>query len=345
MVARATATPRDRRLHDLLRPCPQALVPGGGRCDTGRNERNRGIAMRLSNLRAAGTGLVLALFVASGPLQAAEPACPPAGQDGPSLQALKANGFALPDDAARRTLALGLLPCLGDPDPAMRDGIAYEALTAWLRAGDFDTATLRAFRDRLYAMLDGDDPAGFRKPFAALVLSEVARTDRVAAWMTPEERTAMVGRAAAFVEGVRDYRGYDARDGWRHGVAHGADWLMQLALNPMLEKPQLDRILAAIASQAVPPVPHAYVFGEPDRLARPLLFVARRDLYSDAEWQAWFAALARRTGERQTDTAGWLARRHDLMAFASAVYIGADDEPEQGLRRLQPAAAAVLTGR
>jgi hypothetical protein len=285
------------------------------------------------------------LALASAPGHAGDAACPPAGHDLASLQALKAKDFALPDAAARRALAEGLLDCLGDPDPALRDGIAYEALTAWLRAGEFDAATLRAFRDRLYAMLDGEDGQGFRKPFAALVLSEVARADRVAAWMAPGERTAMVERAAGFVEGVRDYRGYDAREGWRHGVAHGADWLVQLAMNPALERPQLDRILAAVASQAVPPVPHAYVFGEADRLARPLLFVARRNLHTGAEWQAWFAALRQRVGAREPDTAGWLARRHDLMAFASAVYIATDDEPEEGLRRLQPAAASALAGR
>lgn len=298
--------------------------------------------MRSLRILAIAGSFVLA---ATGPVLATEAACPPPGHDRASLQGLKAGAFAMPDAAARRALALALLPCLGDPDPGLRDGIAYEALTAWLRAGDFDAATLRAFRERLYAMLDGEDAGGFRKPFAALVLSEIARTDRVAVWMAPEERTAMVERAAGFVEGVRDYRGYDAREGWRHGVAHGADWLMQLAMNPALERPQLDRILAAVASQAVPPAPHAYVFGEPDRLARPLLFVARRGLHTEAEWRDWFAALRRRTGEREPDTAGWLARRHDLMAFASAVYIATDDEPDAGLRRLQPAAAAALTGR
>ena len=59
------------------------------------------------------------------------------------------------------------------PQRAMRDGIAYEALTAWLRAGDFDAATLRTFRDRLYAMLDGRDDDGFRKPFAAACAEEI----------------------------------------------------------------------------------------------------------------------------------------------------------------------------
>src|SRR3546814_13792449 len=63
-----------------------------------------------------------------------------------------------------------LLGCLGDPDPAMRDGIAYEALTHWLRAGTFDAEALRGLRDRLYVLLDGPAGSGFVRPFAALVL-------------------------------------------------------------------------------------------------------------------------------------------------------------------------------
>lgn len=289
-------------------------------------------------------GLAFVLACSSMASHAAGPACAP-GQDRAALEALKAREFALDDAGARRTLAEALVGCLGDPDPGLRDGIAYEALAAWMRAGAFDAPTLRSLRDELEALLEGDDAAGFRKPFAALVLSEVARTDRVAPWMSAGERVAMVERAATYVEGVRDYRGYDAREGWRHGVAHGADWLMQLAMNPALERPQLDRILAAVAAQAVPPLPHAYVYGEADRLARPLLFVARRNVLAGAEWRAWFAALAQRVGNRLPDTAGWLARRHDLMAFLSAAYIAADDEPDPGLRELQPAVAAALSGR
>jgi uncharacterized protein DUF2785 len=270
--------------------------------------------------------------------------CPPAGQTKASLQALKLLKFTMPDAGERQTLAEGLLGCLADPDPALRDGIAYEALTQWMRAGDFDADALRNLRDRLYAMLDGDDADGFRRPFSALVLSEVARTDRIQPWMTPEERTAMVDRAGAYVQSVDDYRGYDDKQGWRHGVAHGADWLMQLSLNPALERAQLDTLLAAVAAQAVPERGHAYVFGEPGRLARPVLYAAQRGIYSDADWQAWFAMLPPKLGDgSKTYTDGiWLARRHDLMAFFMSLYLEADQSQDAKIRQLKPAIVAAL---
>lgn len=280
-------------------------------------------------------------------LSAAPPAfaaCPPEGQSRESLQALKVLKFAMPDAGERRALALGLADCLGDPDPALRDGIAYEALAHWLRAGGLDADATRALRDRLYALIDGGEGEGFARPFAALVLSEVARSDRIAPWMTPVERESMVGKAAAYVETVEDYRGFDDAEGWRHGVAHGADWLLQLALNPALERMQLDRILAAVAAQAVPERAHAYVFNEPGRLARPVLYIAKRDLHSEADWQAWFASLPPRLGDPELAYAdsAWLARRHDLMAFFLSLYLEADQSEEAPIRALKPAIVAAL---
>jgi len=289
-------------------------------------------------------GWWLALLIAPMlPMKPACAACPPDGQTAESLQALKTAKFEIDPDL-RKTLAPALLECLGDPDPVMRDDIAYSALAAWMRAGDFDADTLRVMRDALYAQLDGDDATGFRRPFAALTLSEVARTDRIQPWMTPEERVAMVEKAASFVESVRDYRGFDDKEGWRHGVAHGSDWLMQLALNPALERAQTDRILAAVAAQVVPEAAPAYVFGEGGRLARPVTYIAKRGIYSEAEWTAWFAALPPKIGDQAQayNDSHWLARRHDLMAFLMSLYIEADQSDDKNIRALKPAIVAAV---
>ena len=284
--------------------------------------------------------LIVLFILAAAPAMA----CPPPGYDKPALQALKKNGFAVADPARRRELAQALVGCLGDPDPELRDGIAFEALSQWMRADAFDAAQMGALRDRLYGLLDGPEGEGYARPFAALVLSEVARTDRIKPWMSAAERAAMVDKAAAYVEGVRDYRGYDDVQGWRHGVAHGADWLMQLALNPALDRAQADRILAAVVAQAVPASGHAYVFGEPERLARPVLFVAQRGLHSDAEWAAWFAALVPRIGDAKQAyrNVAWLARRHDLTGLLQNIYLQAGNSQDPKIRTLQPAVLAAI---
>lgn len=281
-------------------------------------------------------------------LAAAAPAwadtCPPQGIDAGSLQRLKQQKFAIDGTATRNALALGLLDCLSDPDPALRDGIAYGALAQWMRGEQLDAATRRQLRDRLQAMLKEPDANGFRRPFSALVLSEVARTDRIAPWMSPQERAAMVAAAADYLASVRDYRGYDDAQGWRHGVAHGSDWLMQLALNPALERTHLDPMLKAIASQAVPESAHAYVYGEPGRLARPVLYLARHGWLSEAEWIAWFGGLPARIGDpakAYADTA-WLARRHDLLAFLTAIHLEADQSDDAQIKALKGSVAVAM---
>lgn len=291
-----------------------------------------------------GTGLALVLWLAGAWPAMAQAPCPPPGFDKPALLQLAQREFAIDDDATRTRLAQGLLACLGDADPGLRDEVAFSAYSAWMRNKQLDTATLRSLRDSLYGLLKQEDGQGFRRPFAALVLSEIARTDRIEPWMSTEERDAMVMEAAAYLKSVQDYRGYDPVEGWRHGVAHGSDWLLQLAMNPALQRAQLQAILEAVSSQVAPAAGHAYVFGEPERLARPVLYVAQRGLLSEAEWNAWFDALAASLGgspQRYKDS-GWLARRHDLQAFLDAVYVNADQSADPHIHALKTSAAAAM---
>ena len=300
----------------------------------------------MATLAARWVGIAIAFGLLLGTARAAD-TCPPGGWTRDDLQALKSSEFKLDDAARRGQLALGLLDCLGSPDPALRDGIAFEAWSAWLRAGALDEPTRLAALQRLLPRIAPEAPAGagFDAPFAALVLSEVARTDRVSPWMDPATRERLLAAGAAYLASVRDYRGFDAREGWRHGVAHGADLMLQLALNPALDKPQLDRIFAALATQ-VAPEGHAYVYGEPERLARPLLYGALRGLHTEAEWKAWFEALAtpgRAASWREAvGTPEGLARRHDLRAFLLAVYAEIAEEQRPALAAMRPAVLEAL---
>lgn len=280
-------------------------------------------------------------------------ACAPDGSTRASLDALRNDAlektaFDIQDQNARVSLAITMVDCLASADPALRDGIAYASLQRGMRARAFSADTLRTLRSRLFAMIDAPDPNGVARPFAALVLSELARTDRIEPWMREDEREEMVARAAEYLASVDDYRGYEPDIGWRHGVAHGADWTMQLALNPALTRAQLDRLLQAIAAQAVPATPHAYVFGEPGRLARPLLYIAKRGLHSESEWTAWCTTLVSRVGDAEMawQDAGWLARRHDLAALLHSLYVEIDVEIDRGgdpaIARMKPGVVAAL---
>lgn len=296
-------------------------------------------------MRKLACSCLLSVLLLAAPFASA--ACPPAGYDVAALQALKAKQFALADTQERERLAVALLDCLGSPESELRDGIAYEALSTWMRAQHLPTATLATLRDRLLPMLDAEDPQGFRRPFAALVLSELARTDRIKPWLDDAGRERLVQAAAGYLEGVRDYRGFTDGQGWRHGVAHGADFILQLALNPAVTPTQLDRLRAAVASQVAPAGGHAYVHGESLRLARPIVFIARRGTHDAAEWQAWLARLAAPAPLPDWNAAfsseTGLARRHNMMGFLSMLYLLAQEQDDAATReRLLPGLRATL---
>jgi hypothetical protein len=291
--------------------------------------------MNVIATRTLGAHLLAALWLAAA--QAA--ACPPPGTTKAELLAMKARQWALDDPAARSRLAAGLLGCLRDADPVLRDEIGFEALQHWLRAPALDRVTVRALGTQLLADLETPDPAGFGPPFAALALAEVIRDDRRRGVWSDTERDAALVRVARYLRGVTDRRGFQSGDGWRHGVAHGADALMQFALNPALSRAQLDRILDAVASQVAPADAAPYVHGEGERLARPVLFVARRGLHEAVEWSAWLNRVAAPAAPAPgaPTTPATLARLHNAKAFVFALYAGVQESGDAALReRLLP---------
>jgi len=268
--------------------------------------------------------------------------CPPAPLSRDGLAELKEGGFAVADAAARDSLALELLGCLGNPDPSLRDGIAFEGLSTWMRAGQISSETASAVLDSLLPRIAPTypDPDGFDRPFSALVLAEVARMDRIDPFLAPERRRALVEAAADFLSSVHDYRGFDEHAGWRHGVAHGADLVMQLALNPGIDRSDLVRLLDALATQVAPPGEHFYVYGEPERLARAVFWLASRDLVSEAHWGAWLARITDPAPLRSWDEAfqsqAGLAKRHDTASFLLALHLLVSEDASASTANLVP---------
>jgi hypothetical protein len=234
---------------------------------------------------------------------------------------------------------LALITCLGNPDPAIRDKVAFERLSTAMRAGEVDAATLGIMKTRLLEMVAAADPQGFQRPFAILTLAEVARTDRVKPWMSDADREAMVAAASGFLSQLTDYRAFTDREGFRHGVAHGADFALQLGLNPAITKPQLDRLLDAIAVQVAPKDANvAYWAGEPDRLARAVIYIAQRHLHSDAEWKTWFAGVMdpkpMASWDVAFDSESGIRKHHNTRAFLLSVFGSASTTDDAGIRQL-----------
>lgn len=272
-----------------------------------------------------------------------ETSCVLSGEGDETLSTWREGGFETdkPDQSA-----LDLATCLGDPDPFLRDKVAYEGLTVLMRSATVSEATRRVLLADLKQDLRTTDPEGFLAPFAALALAEVARTDRITPFLTEAERSSLVQSAAEYLESVRDYRAFSDREGWRHGVAHGADLAMQLTLNDKVTKDSLLRLRGAVTAQIVPATTHAYTHGEPERLARPILFMAMRPDLPGEDWADWFAGLADPSPwadwNEAFETESGLARLHNLKAFAQSLYINASLSPNEALTPIADGALELL---
>ncbi|HJY37932.1 MAG TPA: DUF2785 domain-containing protein [Steroidobacteraceae bacterium] len=275
--------------------------------------------------RSASAALALAAFLlASGSVAQT---CPPAGMSRGQLLELKSHEFKLPDEARRQALALDLVACLGSTDQELRDGVAFSALSTWMREKQLSARTVGTLMERLVAQLapDRPDPAGVQRPFAALTLAEVVRFDRIEAFMTDAQLQQLVDASTGYLKSIRDYRGFDEREGWRHGVAHTSDVMLQLAVNPRTTKAQLDQMLAAIATQVAPPGEHFYTYGEGDRLAQAVFYIAKRKLHTADEWKKWFEQVSAPAPlanwqEAWTSQRG-IAKHQNTMQFFSMLYL------------------------
>jgi hypothetical protein len=209
---------------------------------------------------------------------------------------VKANGLKVPGDRPLTELTTELTGMLGDPDPSVRDGIAYPTLAAWISNGVYDDL-LEGLGDGMAAGLsvglgqDGSDTV-FRRSFSVLVLSECIERDNRTRLMPPSTIMRWGDRVASWLVRERDLRGFVPGKGWAHAVAHGADSLGALGMSEAMGRLELTVLLDVLADRLMLPTEYHLVHGEADRLARATMRILRRDLVSLEVLEPWLARLA-----------------------------------------------------
>jgi hypothetical protein len=232
------------------------------------------------------------------------------------------------DSIDANRMALSLSACLASPNSELRDKIAYEVLTYWLRNDKLDEEVIFSLRERLLRGLSRrseqtETDAAIERAFSALVLSELVRDDSSHKRWSDDQFTKTLEHAITMFEQERDYRGLDPEIGWIHTIAHGSDLLWRLAIHPNISGQQQESLLAALSTQIARPGAPAYVFNEADRLARVAysIFAQQKvELDLKTKWidQIGSPAPLQNWGGAFASTAG-MARLHNTKQFLRAL--------------------------
>ena len=218
---------------------------------------------------------------------------------------VRANGLKVPDDRPLADLTAELTTMLGDPDPAVRDGIAYPTLCTWVRDGVYDDL-LEGLGDGMAAGLqvglgeDGTDTV-FRRSSSALVLTTCVERDNAAHLVPGDTMVRWGDRIAGWLVREQDLRGFVPGKGWAHAVAHGADALGALAGSEAVGQMELTVVLDVLADRLLAPTPYHLVHGETDRLAGASMQVLRRGLVGLEVLEPWLTRLGRSAQPHRLD--------------------------------------------
>lgn len=226
---------------------------------------------------------------------------------------VRAEGFEVPADRRLTELVAELSGLLRSPDPVVRDGHAYSILATWIAKGVLGPELLRALGDEMAGRF-GDAEIQART-FAPLILDAIVSVGVFEpSWVPPFER---------WYVAEEDLRGYDAKLGWLHAVAHGADLLGTLGRFPEVEPVEMLRLGIG---RILTPTDYVLRDLEDDRLGHALAVTLTRADLLETDATVWLDPAGRALGSPPPD--GVRPEVTNTMRTLRAAYVLVD----QGVR-------------
>ncbi len=178
----------------------------------------------------------------------------------------------IPADLDLDGTVAALTELLHSPDPALRDEFACTTLIRLLTF--LDSGQRRRLGEALLPLFD--DAEVQARTFAPLILAALVRRG--------EFQPAWLERFEAWYPAESDLRGYDAKLGWLHAVAHGADLLGAFGRCELVEPASM---LYLATKRLLAKTDYVLRDQEDDRLAYAIALTLARAELSEAESVAW----------------------------------------------------------
>ena len=246
-------------------------------------------------------------------------------------QAIVANDYKAPPGSDLPQLAAELSAMLGSEDPKLRDGTAYEILTAWIYTQrQLDDARMRALISGWLHNISaiGPEPNSvLLRSFSALMLSVAVARDNAHPFLDDKGFREVWNGAMKYLASETDLRGYDPRLGWLHSAAHTADLLKFLARSRYVTPEDQAALLTAIARK-LSTAPIVFGFGEDERYARAVLSIVHRKDFDGDGFAKWVVPLRPAFPKEELPDPQVFTRNQNLKNFLSKLSFLLSLEPE-----------------
>lgn len=211
-------------------------------------------------------------------------------------QEILSKGLEVPSDRQLDDLTAELTTMLGSPDPELRDGTAYPALSTWIERGVYDDL-LPGLGDGMAAGLlvglgERDTDSVFRRSFSVLALAECLARDNEQNLLPSARIFGWGDRIASWYLRERDTRGFVPGKGWAHTIAHGADAIGVMAQSTHFAANELTVLLDVLADRLLMQDSDLLLAGETDRMAAATMQILRRNVVSLKVLEPWVVRIA-----------------------------------------------------
>jgi len=263
-------------------------------------------------------------------------------------ESLKQKNFKLSRPELAGALSLEAGGLLSSTQSELRDGIGYEALSAWIYRDEalppdqMESLRIELVRRAQVGLGETADDRVFGRSFAVLSLSLIAAEDLKRPFLSRAAFAELLDLGLAALARERDLRGYVKGKGWAHATAHAADLLKFLARNSKLTPSEGNRIVAGITAR-LRTAGQVFVWGEDARLAAALGSLALREDVDVAPFAAWCGQVGidnRSVWSGTFDAARYVPLRTELNTMAQLAAIlqpGAGERADEIARALRTA--------
>lgn len=243
------------------------------------------------------------------------------------LELIKAKKFEVESEDRARELLPFMIANIGHEDMVLRDDLIYTCLYFWLvEYNYFNKRELRALIvvaiDDEHLLLNihkSDELSVFTRTFSVLLIALILYRHRQDMTIDEALYFSVKDKLLSYYQLERDYRGFDLKYGWAHGIAHCADALDELVgcseCTVSINMEVLERIKCVLNSEN-----NIFNHGEGDRLTQVIHSIYQNSKSEKKDLENWIQSLGEIKGS-------------DSLKLASSYNKFAAQENTKGLLR------------